>query len=134
MKILITIVLLSGIIFAQEKSTAEKIVDLQLDAYNSRNITDFANTYHDSVEVYMFPNKLMYKGKDILIKEYSRMFDSLKKLHAKSLKRIVLKNKVVDHEEASFYQKKIKKPDDVMYVVVVYEIEDNLIKRVLFCP
>ena len=66
-----------------------KVVDRQINAYNARDINAFAATYHDDVEIHSYSTGLQYRGKDILIKEYGKFFNSLKYLKATSLKRIV---------------------------------------------
>ena len=133
MRVFLLLLFMTGLVFAQDSKSPHLIVDKQLDAYNSRDIEAFANTYDDSVEVYNFPDELSFKGKEILKNRYGKMFESLKKLHARSLNRIIHNNKVVDFEEASFYETDIDHPDEVIKVIVIYEIENNLIKRVQFC-
>ena len=132
MKYFVLVLFLSGFLFAQDSKNPHIIVDKQLDAYNNRDIIAFAKTYHDSVEVSNFPGDISIKGKMALVNKYEGMFNSLKKLHAKSLNRIILNNKVVDLEEASFYKTDLESPDKVVKVIVIYEIENNLIRRVQF--
>lgn len=57
----------------------------------------------------------------------------MKKLKAVSLNRLVLGNKVVDLEETQRYETNTKRPDRVSKVIVIYEIEGGLIRRVQFC-
>ena len=133
MKYFVIVIIFISTIFSHDTISVTELVDNQIEAYNSRNINAFAALYHDSVEVYNFPNKLSYRGKDILIERYGKLFKSMKKLKAVSLNRLVLGNKVVDLEETQRYEKNTKRPDRVSKVIVIYEIEDGLIRRVQFC-
>ncbi|MDP2562819.1 nuclear transport factor 2 family protein [Psychrobium sp. 1_MG-2023] len=112
--------------------TACAIIDQQLDAYNARDITAFAATYHDDVEIYSFSTGLVYQGKDELIKRYGNKFSSLTYLRATSLKRIVHDRFIVDHELAESSSQASGEVDRSIKVVAAYEVIDGLIKRVTF--
>lgn len=43
--------------------TPEQVVQIQLDAYNRRDIDAFLDTYADDVKMYNFPDKLTTSGK-----------------------------------------------------------------------
>lgn len=111
---------------------AMKIVDQQLDAYNRQDIDAFVATYHQDVEIYDFPNQLKYVGRDNLKENYQGMFERLKCLNATSKKRIVLNNTVIDHELAEMCTIDSDKVDRTIEVIAIYEVEDGLIKRVMF--
>jgi len=121
---------------AQEYSVQEyqavNIVDQQLAAYNAQNIEAFIATYHKDVEIYNFPNELKYKGRAKLKKAYQGMFSQLKCLNASSLKRIVLNNTVIDYELAQMCSEKKEIVDTKVEVIAIYEVEEGLIKRVMF--
>ena len=112
--------------------TTIAIVDKQLDAYNNRDIEDFAATYHDDVEIHAFSGGLQYHGKDKLIERYGQKFASLKYLNASSLKRIVESNILVDHELAESASEDANVVDSSITVIAAYEVIDGLIKRVTF--
>ncbi|MDG1750861.1 MAG: nuclear transport factor 2 family protein [Thalassotalea sp.] len=122
--------------FASDKATAVnpavKIVDKQLAAYNNQDIDAFIATYHQDVEIYDFPNSLKYTGKENLKQNYQGMFERLKCLQASSKKRIVLYNTVIDHELAEMCTTDKHIVDKSIEVIAIYEVEDGLIKRVMF--
>lgn len=119
-------------LYSQEKSEAERIVDIQLEAYNNRDIDAFMETYHDSIKTYNFPGKLDVVGKAQLRARYGGMFERMKKLHAISKERMVLRNIVIDLEEANFYLSNTEKPDRTLLVFVTYVIKDGIIWKVEF--
>lgn len=122
--------------FANDEKTPEvlaiNIVDQQLDAYNRQDIDAFVATYHQDVEIYNFPNKLKYVGRDKLKENYQGMFERLKCLNATSKKRIVFNNTVIDHELAEMCTIDSNKVDKSIEVIAIYEVKDGLIKRVMF--
>lgn len=103
----------------------EAIVQQQLVAYNSRDIDGFVATYSDDVKLYDFPNELKVEGKDAMKNSYKGFFENTTDLNSKILKRIVLGNKVIDHELVTANGNTSK-------VVAVYEIENGLINKVTF--
>jgi hypothetical protein len=113
--------------FAQTKSVAENLAQQQLDGYNNRDIEAFLVPYADSVEVYQFPNKLLYKGKTTMRKEYEPMFANTIDLHCTITNRMVLGNKVIDEESVLF--NKAKPP---FKAIAIYVIENDKIAKVFF--
>lgn len=130
--VLITLVVFSFTIgFAQDKSAIEKeaaaLAQEQLDAYNKRDIEAFLKPYSDNVKVYAFPDQLLYEGKAKMREEYTSMFSQLPDLHCKLVNRIVLNNKVIDHEEVLF-----AKSQPALFAIAVYTITDGKISEVRF--
>lgn len=105
--------------------TPVALAQRQLNAYNLRNIEAFLEPYADDVEVYLFPGKLLYKGKEQMRKEYSGMFAATPDLHCELLGRIEQGNVVIDKERVRFSNKMIE-------AVAIYHIENNKIKKVYF--
>ncbi|WP_396153383.1 nuclear transport factor 2 family protein [Flavobacterium sp.] len=116
---------------AQEKLAIEKeataLVQEQLDAYNKRDIEAFLKPYSENVKVYAFPDQLLYEGKAKMREEYASMFSRLPDLHCKLVNRIVLNNKVIDHEEVV-----VMKSEPKIYAIAVYTITDGKIIEVRF--
>lgn len=116
---------------AQEQSEIEKtataLAQEQLDAYNKRDIEAFLKPYSENVKVYAFPDQLLYEGKAKMREEYSSMFNRLPDLHFKLVNRIVLNNKVIDHEEVV-----VMKSEPKIYAIAVYTITDGEISEVRF--
>lgn len=130
--LLITLVLFNFTIgFAQDKLAIEKeataLAQEQLDAYNKRDIEAFLKPYSENVKVYAFPDQLLYEGKVKMREEYTAMFNQLPDLHCKLVNRIVLNNKVIDHEEVIFMKSEPK-----LYAIAIYTILDGKISEVRF--
>ncbi|WP_099189615.1 nuclear transport factor 2 family protein [Tepidibacter mesophilus] len=105
----------------------EKIVQNQLDFYNAHNLEGFISTYSDDITIYnLIDNTVMLKGKETLKEKYYERFEVLK-VHAELVNRIVIGNKVIDHEHVTGLIS-----DEIVKAVAIYEIEDSLIKRVWF--
>lgn len=116
----------------EEEKAAEKVIDELIIAYNQQNIKSFLALYDDDVEFYMYPQKLMFTGKEDLIKRYGLMFKKMKCLNAKSLKRIVHGNIVIDHESSEICTQQVGVVDKRSEFVTSYQIEKGKIKKVVF--
>jgi imidazolonepropionase-like amidohydrolase len=99
----------------------------QLNAYNARDIDAFLEPYAEDVEIYEFPEKLRYKGKETMRKQYGGMFEQTKNLHCELVNRIVTGNTVIDHERVTFGGDR-----NPVQAVAIYKIENGKIKRVYF--
>lgn len=107
--------------------TPEQLAEHQLQGYNERNVTKFLEAYSDSVKVYMFPDKLMYKGKDKMKSGYEGMFSSTPDLHCTLKSRMVLGNTVIDEERVVFNKSK-----PVVEAIAIYKIAAGKIQEVYF--
>lgn len=129
--VLIILLVFSYSTYAQDKSTIEQeatvLAQEQLDAYNKRDIEAFLKPYSENVKVYAFPDQLLYEGKAKMREEYASMFSRLPDLNCKLVNRIVLNNKVIDHEEVVFIKSEPK-----LYAIAVYTITDGKISEVRF--
>ena len=125
---IVILLLFSLCSFAQnnEKSTPEKLVQQQLIAYNARNIDAFLEPYSDDVELYMFPNQLLGKGKGFMRKDYAEMFKNTPNLHCDIKNRTVLGNTVIDHEVVSGFG------SNHLEAIAIYEIKNDKIAKVYF--
>ncbi|NNK72657.1 MAG: SnoaL-like domain-containing protein [Flavobacteriaceae bacterium] len=108
-----------------QSGEAEKIVQIQLDAYNKRDIDAFMATYSDDIKLYNYPEKLRTDGKTAMRQSYDEFFKRTPDLKASIHKRIVLGNKVIDEEHVTIN-------GQLYRAVAIYEIEDGLIKKVTF--
>ena len=117
-----------GIVFNPDefiKDTPADLAQRQLNAYNFRNIEAFLEPYADDVEVYDYPDKLLYKGKETMRERYSIMFENTPNLHCELVGRIVQGNIVIDKERVQFGDKLIE-------ALAIYHIENNKICKVYF--
>jgi imidazolonepropionase-like amidohydrolase len=108
------------------KETPLALVQRQLNAYNLRNIDAFLEPYADDTELYIFPDKLVGKGKEYMRKYYSEFFKHVPALHCETKERIIQGNVIIDHEHVTGVSK--NHPD----AVAIYHIENNKIKKVYF--
>ena len=108
------------------KTSAVDVVDRQLDAYNARDLERFAATYSADVSIYRMPSlQPAIQGQQQLRETYRQRFAS-PSLHAEILSRIVMGNKVIDHERVTGIR------DTPLEALAVYEVEGGLIRTVWF--
>jgi len=106
--------------------TASDVVQRQLEAYNARDLDAFAATYSDDVRLYRMPApQPSVSGKAQLRDVYRQRFAS-PNLHADVVTRIVLGNKVIDHERVVGIR------EQAVEALAVYEVEGELITTVWF--
>ena len=124
----VNLVINKGVVFNPDEmlqDTPEDLAQRQLNAYNFRNIDAFLEPYHDEVEVYDFPDKLIYKGKEAMRIGYTQMFENVSNLHCELVNRIVEGNVVIDQELVQYGEEMIK-------ATAIYHIEEGKIKKVYF--
>ena len=73
----------------------------------------------------MFPNELIYKGKDILEERYVTRFKNAKYLHCELKSRIIQGNTIIDKE-------RVQADDLVLEVTAIYHVENGKIQKVYF--
>jgi hypothetical protein len=117
---------------AQDASNSVNLPDShpvvkQLQAYNARNIEDFVACYAENVEVYLFPNQLMYTGRAKLREGYESFFKNTPQLHCKLVSRMALGNQVIDREHVTGIPGRSN-----LQAIAIYEVKDNLITKVYF--
>lgn len=107
--------------------TPEQAAQEQLEAYNQRDLARFVAVYHEDVEVFRPPQaEPTLRGRDALAEHYAARRFNLPGLRADLLGRIVMGNKVFDHELVHGV-----KPAP-FEAAAVYEVVDGRIRRVWF--
>ncbi|MEA3495849.1 MAG: amidohydrolase family protein [Bacteroidota bacterium] len=107
----------------------EDIAQIQLNAYNEKDLEAFLSVYSDSIEIFTFPdNKLLYKGKAQMRQVYSSFFNKAGDLHCELANRITYKNFVLDREIISSSIKGRESFDGQ----AIYQIEGNKIRKLWF--
>jgi hypothetical protein len=102
----------------------EKIVQANLDAYNNRNLNEFMSYFSDDAKLIQFSDqKILAEGKVALEKLYGDLFEQSPALHSTILKRIVLGNKVIDHESITGR----KGANEAIELIMIYEVKDSKI-------
>lgn len=110
-------------------ASPETVVQRQLDAYNARDLDAFVACFAEDVTVWRLPDTVpALQGRAALATFYaSERFNRID-LHAELLNRMVLGDKVVDHE-------RIRGIGPGPYeAVAVYRVADGLIRAVWFHP
>ena len=105
------------------------IIDPHLEAYNDNNYEEFKALFHDEIEAYEFPDKLLFKGKASFEENYKALVATISK-SAFISERIIEGSFVVDMETV-----KIQVPEageQVIGGLVIYQMKDNLIYRMMF--
>jgi hypothetical protein len=105
----------------------EAVVQLQLDAYNARDLHRFLAAYSDEVRIFRPPDAAAsIVGKPALAEYYATQRFNLVGLNAELVNRMVLGDKVIDHERISGVR------ELPLEVAAVYEVAAGLIRTVWF--
>jgi len=110
---------------SKSKEDPEVIVQKQLDAYNNRDIDGFMATYSEDIKLLSFPDKQNSEGQESMRKSYDGYFKNTPDLHCEIKKRIVIGNKVIDHEYITSNGRNFS-------AIAVYEVKNGLISKVTF--
>jgi len=107
--------------------SAVDVVQRQLDAYNAHDLAGFVAAYSDLVQIFRMPaTEPAINGKAQLAEFYATHRFNVPGLRAELVNRMVVGNKVVDHEHIRGLS------DAVMQAVAVYQVVDELIANVWF--
>jgi hypothetical protein len=106
----------------------ETIVQRQLDAYNARDIDALTATYADDAQQFEYPATLLASGTAQLRERFAARFRETN-LHARLLKRIVLGQVVIDHEEVA---RTFPEGTGRIELVAIYEVRSGKIANARF--
>lgn len=107
--------------------SVEASIQRQLEAYNSRDLERFVAEYSDDVRVFRPPaSEPVIAGKAALTQYYATSRFNLPGLHADIVNRMVVGNKVVDHERITGVR------EATFEVIAIYEVIDGRICTVWF--
>ncbi|MES3000991.1 MAG: nuclear transport factor 2 family protein [Pseudomonadota bacterium] len=106
----------------------EQVVQRQLEAYNARDLQGWLATYHPEAEHYQLHGPLIAVGRDALGSRIRVRFQE-PDLHARLLRRIVMGNLVVDHEEIT---RTFPTGRGSVEMLCVYEVEGPYIRKASF--
>jgi hypothetical protein len=114
-------------LMSYSQQTAEQIVQENLDFYNNRNIEGFMSSFSEDIKMYNLgdPNPTVV-GLDAVRKVYTGLFERSPKLHSNILKRIVIGNKVIDHESITGRNGN----DGILELVLIYEVNEQKINKI----
>jgi len=106
----------------------ENIIKAQVDAYNSRDLERFVNCHHPEIELFNYPEHIPFaKGRDRVAEIYKAVFKDSPLLNTKILNRIVMGDKVIDHEKITG-----RMSVNDFELIAVYEVKDGLIWKARF--
>ncbi len=106
----------------------DSIVQLQVEAYNARDLDKFCSFYSEDIKIHEFQsNELFLEGIKELRKRYSSLFEMSPSLHCEIRTRIIHDNIVIDQEYDTGFR-----GDNTNQAVVMYEILNEKITRVWF--
>jgi hypothetical protein len=106
----------------------ESVVQRQLDAYNARDVDALMATYAEDAQQFEYPATLLTSGAAQLRERATARF-SEPNLHARLIRRIVLGQVVVDHEEVS---RTFPEGTGKIELVAIYEVRDGRIATARF--
>jgi hypothetical protein len=112
---------------AASASAAEQVVQVQLEAYNRRDLEGFLATYSPTIRIYAHPDRLLVSGLDEMRREYGEAFAAEPNGRARIATRMVQGNYVIDHEHVTGLS-----DGNEVRVVAVYEVRDGKIQNVWF--
>ncbi|NEX60796.1 nuclear transport factor 2 family protein [Noviherbaspirillum galbum] len=81
-------------------SSPEEVVQRQLEAYNAKDLEAWLATYAPDAKQFEHPGKLLASGHDEIRARTAPRFTE-PNLHARLLKRTVMSNVVIDHEDVT---------------------------------
>lgn len=118
-------------LFAQDK-TPETIVQQSLDAYNKGDLDLFMSYFSEKIAMQeLNAQQVSASGKDEVLAIFKPFFKASPDLHSKILKRMVLGNKVIDHE----YITGANRNPEAFQVIVIYEVvNDKIAKMTMVRP
>ncbi|MEK8051235.1 nuclear transport factor 2 family protein [Ideonella sp. DXS22W] len=109
-------------------TSPEVVIQRQLDAYNSKNLEGWLSTYAPDARQYELGGKLLAEGHDQIKARTAPRF-SEPNLHAKLLRREVMGNVVVDHEDVT---RTFPEGPGHIELICVYVVEQGLIQSASF--
>lgn len=101
----------------------EIVVQRQLDAYNARDLDALLTTYAEDSRQFEHPGKLVASGHAQIRERMAVRFQE-PNLHARLIKRAVMGNVVIDHEEVS---RTFPEGTGRVELVAIYEVRDGKI-------
>jgi hypothetical protein len=108
-------------------SASAMLVAGQVAAYNDRDLERFLSSFAPDVQLYAFPDSLLYTGRDTLRVVYGRLFADAGALHARVTHRLTAGRWVVDREITTGLP-----GHGPLTGLAIYEVRDGQITRVWF--
>ncbi len=102
------------------------VVQAQLEAYNRRDLPAFLATFHEDAELYTLGEITpLAKGQAQLETLYGELFEASPSLHSEIVQRVVIGQRVLDHERITGR----RGSSEPIEIVMIYEVEGDAIRR-----
>ena len=111
-----------------EFTSPEVTIQRQLDAYNARDLEAWLSTYAPGARQYELGGKLLTEGHEQIRARTAPRF-SEPNLHARLIRRVVMGNVVIDHEDVT---RTFPEGPGRIELVCVYVVERGLIQTASF--
>jgi hypothetical protein len=102
----------------------EQIIQQQLDAYNAHDMHALLSTYAEDAQQFEHPAKLVASGHAQIRERMALRFQE-PNLHARLIKRAVMGNVVIDHEEIT---RTFPEGTGTIELVAIYQVRDGKIQ------
>jgi len=109
-----------------------KVVQAQVEAYNAGDIDAFAESYHDNLSLFIFPNESFCQGKAQLREQYSKRFTDRPNAKATIASRVVMGKFVIDDEIVTGIPDAHTLELGTIRALAIYEVEGTLISKAWF--
>jgi hypothetical protein len=104
--------------------TPAETVDASVKAFNAHDANAFAQYFSEDVQVFDHPDQLKLRNRVELLATYANAFVKTPQINTTVMQRIVVGNRVVDHERVQ------RTPDSIPFdVIVLNEVRDGLIEK-----
>jgi len=113
----------------EQPSAAERVVQLQFDAYNNHDIDAFVAAHAPDVRAYRFPDSLILEGRDALRERFGKLFATAPQVHATVEAGITQGDFVVWRETATGLP-----GGKTNTGIFVWEVHDGQISRIVAIP
>jgi hypothetical protein len=128
LKLFFPLLLMSNTLPTQAQSPSpEQVVQQNLDAYNRRDIEGFMRSFSDSIAICeLRQHEPVTVGLSAVRTRYAQLFERSPNLHSDIVLRIVLGNKVIDHERITGRNG----ATEPVELVLIYEVQGSTIFRI----
>ena len=109
-------------------SSAESVVQRQLDAYNAHDLEGWLATYANDAQQFEYPATLLADGIEAIRERAINRFGEAN-LHARLLGRTVMGNIVIDHEDVT---RTFPEGPGKVELVAIYQVVEGKIKTASF--
>jgi len=108
-------------------SSPEAVIDRLVEAYNAGDTRAFGALFHEDAVTVGHPDRALQSGKPEIVDHYARLFEKASEGRNEVLHRVVIGDRVVEHERITSAVNA-----EPYEIVSIYTVRDGLIARVDF--